>query len=90
MADLSNIPVHLLSSEHYRQMLVRDGDRRFREWHGEYLRHQNQFLNDQKNRVQEIEDLRKEIYADHKRRSQESRQEFLRYQNKFLDEMRRY
>ncbi|MBE9227625.1 hypothetical protein IQ264_19535 [Phormidium sp. LEGE 05292] len=60
MAAISKIPVNLLSSEHYRQMLVRDGDRRFCEWHGEYLRYQNQFLNDQKNRTREIEDLRKQ------------------------------
>ena len=46
MADLTNIPPELLSHEHYRQMLVRDGDRRFKEWHTEYLRHQNQFLNE--------------------------------------------
>lgn len=85
-----NIPVHLLSSEHYRQMLVEDGERRFREWHGEFLRHQNQFLDDQHNRIRDLENLRKDIYADNKRRSQESRQEFLRYHYKFLKEMRRY
>ncbi len=33
-----------ISSEHYRQMLVRDGDRRFREWHGQFLAYQQQFL----------------------------------------------
>ena len=86
----TNIPVHLLDSEHYRQMLVADGERRFREWHGEFLRYQNKFLKDQHNRIRELENLRKDIYADHKRRSQESRQEFLRYHYKFLSEMRRY
>jgi hypothetical protein len=33
-----------ISSEHYRQMLVRDGDRRFHEWHTAYLQYQQQFL----------------------------------------------
>ncbi|GAB1539013.1 hypothetical protein NUACC21_16780 [Scytonema sp. NUACC21] len=90
MADLSNVPPHLLSHEHYRQMLVRDGERRFREWHSEYLRYQGEFLKDRQHRIRELENLRKDIDADRKRRSQESRQEFLRYQNKFLNEMRRY
>lgn len=90
MANLDRIPPHLLSSEHYRQMLVRDGERRFKEWHTEYLRHQKEFLKDQHNRIRELENLRKSVYEDHKNRSQESRQEFLRYQNKFLNEMRRY
>ncbi|MDZ8189263.1 MAG: hypothetical protein RMX96_31045 [Nostoc sp. ChiSLP02] len=90
MADLSNVPSHLLSHEHYRQMLVRDGERRFQEWHTEYLRYQRKFLNDQQNRIKELENLRKDIHADRKHRSQESRQEFLQYQNKYLNEMRRY
>ncbi|WP_414405582.1 hypothetical protein [Synechococcus sp. R65.1] len=33
-----------LNSEHYRQMLVRDGERRFREWHTAFLNYQRQFL----------------------------------------------
>lgn len=33
-----------LSSEAYRQMLVRDGERRFREWHQNYLNYQKQYL----------------------------------------------
>ncbi|NET08688.1 MAG: hypothetical protein F6K09_32595 [Merismopedia sp. SIO2A8] len=33
-----------VDSEHYRQMLVRDGDRRFQEWHTNFLRYQKQFL----------------------------------------------
>jgi hypothetical protein len=33
-----------ISSEKYRQMLVRDGERRFREWHNNYLKHQKQYL----------------------------------------------
>jgi hypothetical protein len=34
-----------ISSEHYRQMLVRDGDRRFQEWHSKFLDYQKKFLN---------------------------------------------
>ncbi|MEB3232957.1 MAG: hypothetical protein VKJ64_18265 [Leptolyngbyaceae bacterium] len=33
-----------IDSEHYRQMLVRDGDRRFQEWHTSFLNYQKQFL----------------------------------------------
>lgn len=33
-----------IDSENYRQMLVRDGDRRFHEWHTAYLQYQQQFL----------------------------------------------
>jgi len=33
-----------ISSEHYRQMLVRDGERRFREWHTQFLNYQKKFL----------------------------------------------
>lgn len=83
MRDLSNVPIHLLDHEHYRQMLVRDGQRRFNEWHTEYLRFQQGFLQDQRRRTLEIEKY-------NKRRFQESHKEFLRYQNKFLNEMRRY
>lgn len=32
-----------IDSERYRQMLVRDGERRFREWHQEFLHHQQQY-----------------------------------------------
>jgi hypothetical protein len=32
-----------LTSEQYRQMLVRDGDRRFKEWHDRFLSYQRQF-----------------------------------------------
>ncbi|MFS8855026.1 hypothetical protein NW859_08980 [Synechococcus sp. H55.5] len=37
-----------LNSEHYRQMLVRDGERRFREWHTAFLNYQRQFLQEMK------------------------------------------
>ncbi|NJL98194.1 MAG: hypothetical protein HC818_03370 [Synechococcaceae cyanobacterium RM1_1_27] len=32
-----------IDSERYRQMLVRDGERRFREWHQAFLQYQQQF-----------------------------------------------
>ncbi len=34
---------HYIDSEHYRQMLVRDGDRRFQDWHTKFLNYQKQF-----------------------------------------------
>jgi len=34
-----------ISSEDYRKMLVRDGDRRFQEWHTQYLNYQKDYLN---------------------------------------------
>jgi len=33
-----------ISSEEYRQMLVRDADRRFAEWHSNFLNYQKKFL----------------------------------------------
>ncbi|MDX2214496.1 MAG: hypothetical protein SFY66_14490 [Oculatellaceae cyanobacterium bins.114] len=33
-----------ISSEHYRQMLARDGERRFYEWHSTFLQYQKEFL----------------------------------------------
>ncbi|MEB3356736.1 MAG: hypothetical protein VKK04_08420 [Synechococcales bacterium] len=44
------LPTHAMSSryvdsEHYRQMLVRDGERRFREWHTAFLLHQRSYRN---------------------------------------------
>jgi len=35
-----------ISSEKYRQMLVRDGDRRFQEWHSSFLDYQKAYLQD--------------------------------------------
>ncbi len=37
---------HYIPSEEYRQMLVRDGDRRFKEWHDSFLKYQELFLED--------------------------------------------
>ena len=39
MQSIKRIP-----SERYRQMLVKDGDRRFQEWHAAFLKHQKEFL----------------------------------------------
>jgi len=33
-----------IPSEQYRQMLVRDGDRRFQDWHSKFLQYQQDFL----------------------------------------------
>lgn len=33
-----------IDSETYRKMLVRDGERRFREWHTSFLNYQKQYL----------------------------------------------
>ncbi|MGQ9837921.1 MAG: hypothetical protein ACUVRV_08125 [Cyanobacteriota bacterium] len=46
MSLLSSQP--RLNSEQYRQMLVRDGERRFREWHTAFLNYQKQFLHEMK------------------------------------------
>ncbi|GEM_PF-6223461 len=32
-----------VDSETYRKMLVKDGERRFKEWHSEFLNYQNKF-----------------------------------------------
>ena len=90
MANLDNIPPEKLSHEHYRQMLVRDGQRRYNEWHGEFIRYQNEFLKDHENRVNEFEAHRDEMREFNKRRTSEAREEFLRYKNQYLEETRRY
>lgn len=33
-----------IDSEHYRQMLVQDGERRYQSWHRAFLRYQQKFL----------------------------------------------
>jgi len=33
-----------IPSEEYRAMLVRDGERRYREWHTSYIKHQKEYL----------------------------------------------
>lgn len=37
-------PSTYIPSEKYRQMLVRDGERRFQEWHNNYLNYQKKYL----------------------------------------------
>ncbi len=39
-----------IPSEKYRQMLVRDGDRRFQEWHNRFLSYQKAYLEDMNKR----------------------------------------
>ena len=39
-----------ISSEKYRQMLVRDGDRRFQDWHNSFLSYQKAYLEDMNKR----------------------------------------
>jgi len=39
-----------IPSEKYRQMLVRDGDRRFQEWHNRFLSYQQAYLEDMNKR----------------------------------------
>lgn len=39
-----------ISSEKYRQILVRDGERRFQEWHSNFLSYQRAYLEDLNNR----------------------------------------
>jgi hypothetical protein len=39
-----------ISSEKYRQMLVRDGDRRFQEWRNNFLSYQQAYLEDMNKR----------------------------------------
>jgi hypothetical protein len=43
--DFMNEKTDPSDSERYRQMLVRDGDRRFKEWHVSFLNAQKQCLN---------------------------------------------
>lgn len=42
--DTLNSTQPRISSEAYRAMLVRDGERRFREWHTAFLDYQKTFL----------------------------------------------
>lgn len=90
MANLDNIPLDKLSHEHYRQMLVRVGQRSYDEWHSEFLRHQQAFFEDQDKRMREQEARHNEINEFNKRRTHEAKQEFRGYQDKYLEETRRY
>ena len=78
MRDPSDTPI---DSEHYRQELVRDGQRRFDEWHSEFLKHQEEFIQSVDN-----ESYRQMLVRDGQRRFDEWHGEFLRYQKKFIQE----
>lgn len=73
-----------VSSEQYRQQLVKDGDRRFQEWHHAYLEHQQEF----RRQTISSEQYRQMLVRDGDRRFREWHMNFLRYQQKFLREMR--
>ncbi|UZQ54589.1 hypothetical protein OOK60_00485 [Trichothermofontia sichuanensis B231] len=79
-----------LSSEAYRQMLVKDGERRFREWHGDFLRHQQAFrasLAAQRDRYIPSETYRQMLVRDGERRFREWHQNYLNYQKQYLTEL---
>jgi hypothetical protein len=95
---MSNPSNTTIDSEHYRQMLVRDGQRRFDEWHGEFLRYQREFIQSLENEhdPQEFvhdgkppypianERYRQMLVRDGQRRFKEWHDKFLSYQKKFL------
>lgn len=68
-----------IDSEHYRQMLVKDGERRYREWHTRLIQHQRKFTHSER--------YRQMLVKDGERRYREWHTAFLRYQQKFLQEM---
>lgn len=39
-----NKKTEYIDSEKYRQILVKDGEKRFQEWHKNFLKYQQQFL----------------------------------------------
>ena len=94
---MSNPSNTTIDSEHYRQMLVRDGQRRFDEWHGEFLRYQREFTQSLENEhdPQEFvhdgkppypianERYRQMLVRDGQRRFDEWHGEFLRHQREF-------
>jgi len=45
-AAMTQTKPRYIGSEHYRQMLVKEGERRFREWHSAYLNYQKEYLKD--------------------------------------------
>ncbi len=85
-----------LDSEHYRQQLVKDGDRRFQEWRSALLAHQAQFrqslaastANTPKDAVNS-ETYRQNLVKDGDRRFQEWHSAFLDYQKRYLESMNR-
>jgi ABC-type iron transport system FetAB ATPase subunit len=93
-----------LSSEAYRQALVRDGQRRFAEWQRRYQRHCQQYRQEISRPAQhpaassqtaqdnlswmDSETYRRALVQDGQRRFEEWHQSFLAYQNRFLSEMK--
>jgi len=79
-----------IPSETYRQMLVKDGERRFQEWHGEWLRHQQEFrasLAAGRDRYIPSETYRQMLVKDGERRFQEWHSSYLNYQKQYLAEL---
>jgi cbb3-type cytochrome oxidase cytochrome c subunit len=82
-----------LSSEAYRQELVRDGQRRFAEWHEAYQKHCQQYRSVQLKSPSlpvapvSSEAYRQELARDGQRRFAEWHQNFLDYQRQFLTEI---
>jgi cbb3-type cytochrome oxidase cytochrome c subunit len=80
-----------ISSEHYRQMLVRDGDRRFREWHNKFLEYQQEFINRPRtasstpSSPSDSEAYRQMLVRDGDRRFQEWHTKFLKSQKDYLN-----
>lgn len=84
-----------ISSEAYRKALVRDGQRRFAEWHEAYQNHCRQYRTNpiQTPSLQSTqlpsEAYRQELVRDGQRRFTEWHQSFLAYQRKFLTEIKK-
>ncbi len=79
-----------ISSEAYRQMLVRDGERRFREWHGDFLRHQQEFrasVSTHRDRYIPSETYRQMLVRDGEQRFKEWHSNYLNYQKQYLAEL---
>jgi hypothetical protein len=80
-----------ISSEHYRQMLVRDGDRRFQEWHSKFLQYQQEFINRPRfesgtaSMPRSSEAYRQMLVRDGERRYREWHSKFLQSQKEFLN-----
>ncbi len=84
------------SSEEYRQMLVRDGQRRYQEWHSKFLEDQQEFQQDSKidkypqagdrqSPRLNSEQYRQMLVRDGQRRYQEWHNKFLEAQRRFLN-----
>jgi hypothetical protein len=89
---MASHPDPRLSSEAYRQELVRDGQRRFAEWHQAYQHHCQQYRTSQIKTPTlpssiSSEAYRQKLVRDGQRRFEEWHQNFLDYQRKFLTEI---